>query len=101
MQYPVIDKKQTAERLKSFMRYHNLKPADIQSYLGLACVQTVYRWFDGINIPSIDNLYALSQLFGVKVDDMLAGDRKIVSLHIPYKNNSYLLMYYERLEKLA
>ena len=74
---------------------------DIQKYLGLTCVQTVYRWLDGINIPSIDNLYALSQLFGVKVDDMLAGNRKIISSYISYKKYFRLLMYYDRIKKLA
>lgn len=101
MQYPVIDKKRTAERIKSFMRYNRLKPTDIQHYLGLTCVQTVYRWLDGVNIPSVDNLYALSQLFGVMVDDMLAGHRRIVSPHVPDKKCFHLLMYYERLEKFA
>lgn len=101
MQYPVIDKKRTAEQINFFMRYNRIKPTDIQKYLGLTCVQTVYRWLDGTNIPSIDNLYALSQLFGVKVDDMLVGDRKIASHHVPYKKCSHLLMYYRRMEKLA
>lgn len=101
MQYPMIDKKRTAERIKFYMHYNHVKPTDIQKYLGLTCVQTVYRWLDGTNIPSIDNFYALSQLFGIKVDDMLEGDRKVISLHIPYRNRFHLLMYCEKLEKLA
>lgn len=101
MQYPLIDKRRTAEHIKFLMRYHCLKPTDIQKYLGLTCVQTVYRWLDGINIPSIDNLYALSQLFGVKVDDMLAGNRKNISPYIPYRKYFRLLMYYDRIRKLA
>lgn len=101
MQYPLIDKRRTAEHIKFLMRYHCLKPTDIQKYLGLTCVKTVYRWLDGINIPSIDNLYALSQLFGVKVDDMLAGNRKNISPHIPYRKYFRLLMYYDRVRKLA
>lgn len=101
MQYPVIDKKRTAERINFFMRYNRIKPTDIQKYLGLTCVQTVYRWLDGTNIPSIDNLYALSQLFGVKVDDILAGNRKSGSSYIPYNKYFHLRMYYDRMEKLA
>ena len=101
MQYLMIDRKRTAERIKFYMRYNSIKPADIQKYLGLTCVQTVYRWLDGINIPSIDNLYALSQLFDVKVDDMLAGNRKNISPYIPYRKYFRLLMYYDRIRKLA
>ena len=98
MQYPVLNKRRIAERIKLFMFCNCLKPTDIQKYLGLTCVQTVYRWLDGINIPSIDNFYALSQLFGIKVDDMLVGDRKIFSPRIPYKNCFHLLMYCVRIK---
>lgn len=101
MQYPVIDKKRTSERIKFLMYRNCLKPVDIQKYLGLTCVQTVYRWLDGINIPSIDNLYALSQLFGVMVDDMLVGDRKLLSTRTSYKKCCHLLMYYYTLRKFA
>lgn len=84
MQYPMIDKKQTAKRIQFLMHCTGIKPKDIQEYLGLTCVQTVYRWLDGTNIPSVDNLYALSRLFGVKVDDMLAGDDKVVPMPLSY-----------------
>ena len=69
--FPVIDKKMTGKCLKKLMRQNGLTPKDIQRYLSLSCVQTVYRWFSGVNIPSIDNLYALSQLYGVEVDGMV------------------------------
>ncbi len=58
------------------MERAELKPVDIQRYLGLTCVQTVYRWVSGRTIPTIDNLYSLSQLFGVHIDDMIMGNRK-------------------------
>ncbi len=72
---PMIDKKTTGQQLKYFMKESGLTPRDIQEYLSLSCVQTVYRWFMGVNIPSIDNLYALSSLFGTSVDALIAGDR--------------------------
>lgn len=72
---PIINKQCTAQKIKSFMVRNNLKPTDIQSYLNLTCVQTVYRWLEGVNIPTIDHLYALSQLFKVKIDDLIVGSR--------------------------
>ena len=74
--YPIIDKKKTAERLKRMMNLSGKTPVDIQEYLGLSCVQTVYRWLEGINIPSVDNLYALSQMFNIPMDAMIGGNRK-------------------------
>ena len=99
MEYPMIDKKRTAKRIKLFMHCRGLRPTDIQDYLGLTCVQTVYRWLDGTNIPSIDNFYALSRLFGVEVDDMLAGDEKIVTLPQSFGKCMHLLIYYEKLKR--
>lgn len=72
---PTIDKKATGLRLKELVKQHNLEAKDIQQYLSLGCVQTVYRWFEGVNMPTIDNLYALSGLFGISIDDMIVGNR--------------------------
>lgn len=74
--FPTIDKKKTGCRLKYLMVREGLKPADIQRYLGLACVQTVYRWLKGVNVPTVDNLYALGELFHTRIDDILAGNGK-------------------------
>jgi transcriptional regulator with XRE-family HTH domain len=95
--FPIINKKETAKRLKYLMTWNHLKPADVQKYLGLTCVQTVYRWLEGINIPSIDNLYALSQLFNIKVDDMLEGSRQISEMDQRGKQPLRLIAYYTKL----
>lgn len=50
---------------------------DIKEYLNLTCVQSVYHWIEGKSLPSVDNLYALSTLFNVKIDDMICGNRPI------------------------
>lgn len=68
---PVIDQKATAQKIRSYMERAGLKPVDIQRYLRLSCVQTVYRWLDGTNIPTVDHLYALSRIFRTQTDDMI------------------------------
>lgn len=74
--YPEIDKKKTGERLGDLFRLNRLKPKDIQEYLSLSCVQTIYRWLDGVNIPCIDHLYALSVLMNIPVDYIIVGKKK-------------------------
>lgn len=54
--YPMIDTVQTGERIEKLMKKQGLTPRDIQEYLSLTCVQTVYRWLKGINVPLVDNL---------------------------------------------
>ena len=36
--------------------------------------QAVYKWEWGKSLPAVDNLYALSRLFGVSIDKILVGD---------------------------
>lgn len=73
--FPVISKRETGVNLRRIMDMRRISPKEVQEYLGLGCVQSVYRWLDGINMPTIDNLYALSELFQVPIDAMVCGNR--------------------------
>lgn len=99
--YPVIDKERTGKRLSYLMQMNGLTPKDIQKYLSLSCVQTVYRWIKGINIPSIDNLYALSQMFRVSVDDMIIGNRRLPEDIGTLRGRDRLAAYYLRWRKIC
>lgn len=74
--YPKIDMYRTGQNIKRIMQKRGLTVRDIQDYLGLSAQQSIYHWFEGRSMPSVDNLYALSGLFHVPVDDMLCGSRK-------------------------
>ena len=74
--YPVINRKATGENLKKIMQERGITARDIQAYLNLTCVQSVYRWLDGQNMPSIDNLYALSRLFRLPMDGLVCGSKE-------------------------
>ena len=73
-EYPVIDKKKMGSTLKRYMQERGLTARDVQAYLGLACVQTVYRWTAGISVPTVDNLYALSRLMNTSMDTFISGN---------------------------
>ena len=94
--FPMIDKERTGIRLKYLMRAKGLTPRDIQKYLSLSCVQTVYRWLEGVNVPSIDNLYALAGLFRVKIDEMVVGSRR-QDFVLPDTRKKRMFLYYMRL----
>jgi len=97
MDYPLIDKKKTGLRLKTLLQIKGFAVTDIQEYLSLACPQTVYRWFCGINIPSIDHLYALSHLLQMSLDDLIVGNKKYMAspYHKGFQNR--VLIYYGQL----
>ena len=68
-----IDKKETGKQIRRIMEETGYTCKDIQNYLSLSCVQTVYRWLDGTNLPTLDNLYALSKLMGKPLDAFVVG----------------------------
>ena len=51
--YPVIDMNRTGERIRQVMERKNVTPKDIQKYMNLSCVQTVYHWLDGTRVYKI------------------------------------------------
>lgn len=74
--FPEIDKCQLGQRLKDILKEKRITARDVQEYLSLSCVQTVYRWIEGVNIPCIDHLYALSILMDISIDYLVAGKRR-------------------------
>lgn len=78
--YPIIDMHRTGKKIKQLMQVRGLTVREIQEYLGLAAPQSIYHWFDGRNLPTVDNLYALSKLFQVPVDSMLCEECEEISV---------------------
>lgn len=74
--YPMINVQATAMRLKALMIRNGITVRDVSRYLGLASLQSVYHWLEGKSLPSVDNLYALSALFGVTMDSIIKGNKE-------------------------
>ncbi len=102
--YPVINKRETGINLRRIMDKRGITPKEVQKYLGLGCVQSVYRWLDGINMPTIDNLYALSELLQVPIDAIVCGNRAPIVLDMPFElhdaRDRRLRAYYKKLNGL-
>lgn len=69
--YPVIDMRATGTHIKELMDARDVTVQDVQKAMGLAAPQAVYRWLYGSNLPSVDNLYALSRYLNVQMDDVI------------------------------
>ena len=99
--FPLINKRETGVNLRRIMDMRGITPKDVQEYLGLGCVQSVYRWIDGVNMPTIDNLYALSELLQVPIDSIVRGNRAPIVPDIIVKpvdsQESRLCAYYEKM----
>ena len=99
--FPLINKRETGVNLRRIMDMRGITAKEVQQYLGLGCVQSVYRWIDGINMPTIDNLYALSELFQVPIDEIVCGNRRLIVLNAVDKGldsrERRLCTYYKKL----
>ena len=97
--FPVISKKETGINLRRIMDQCGITTKDVQKYLGLGCVQSVYRWLDGVNMPTIDNLYALSELFQMPIDAIVRGNRSaFVSYVVDSSERKTVFRYYKKLD---
>ncbi len=98
---PVISKKETGRNLRTIMDMRGITAKEVQEYLGLGCVQSVYRWLEGCSMPTIDNLYALSKLFKVSIDSMVCGNREVMVPEIVWEVSrdwkERVRVYWERL----
>lgn len=71
MEYIVIDMQRTGEHLKYLSVEKNTSVREIQEYLGLASVQSIYDWFHARTLPSLDHLLALGYLWDIRMENIL------------------------------
>jgi len=69
--YISLDVGLTGQRIHNVMKERGYTVRQIQEMLNLSYPQPVYRWIHGYILPSTDNLYRLSKLFCVHMEDLL------------------------------
>lgn len=102
--FPTINLRETGINLRRIMDKRGIEAKDVQEYLNLSSIQSIYNWLNGLNMPTIDNLYALSQLLQVPIDEIVCGNRKaIIPEPIVILENTRdrrLYSYYRKLNKM-
>ena len=97
---PKIDIYKTGQNIKHIMRMKGMTVKDVQEYLGLAAVQSIYHWFAGRSLPTVDNLYALSELFDVPMDVLVWGNREKEFCFCCHPAYQRFFMSYKRCQEL-
>lgn len=70
-QKPVLDLEATGSKIKTIMKQRGVSPRQLQLIMDFPYIQTVYNWFAGKNMPSLDNLVVLAQILDVTMDDLI------------------------------
>ena len=68
---PVLDLEATGAKIKTLMKQRGISPRQMQLILNFPYVQTIYNWFAGKNMPTLDNLVVLAKVLGVAMDDII------------------------------
>ena len=80
MPFPIVDMKRTGRNIAALREQRGLSVSQLQRLMGFATPQAIYKWQHGETLPSVDNLYALSALLDVPMEDILVGSRQATPL---------------------
>lgn len=71
---PVIDMIGTGQNIARLRKQVGLSVRDLQDVFGFATPQAIYKWQQGVALPTIDNLVVLAAVLQVRLDDILVTD---------------------------
>ena len=71
IRFPVIDPIATGANIARLRQERGLTVRDLQLFFGFEEPQAIYKWQRGKSLPSVDNLYALSRLFRISMNEIL------------------------------
>ena len=71
---PVIDMVRTGQNIGRLRKQAELSVKDLQDVFGFATPQAIYKWQQGVALPTIDNLVVLAAVLQVRLDDILVTD---------------------------
>lgn len=67
----VVDTVATGNNIGVLRDKNGLTNSDIAKALGFTTKNAIYKWLNGLSMPSLDNLVGLSEIFKLSVDDIL------------------------------
>ena len=67
----------TGQNIVMLRKRAGLTVRDIQDAFGFGTPQAIYKWQQGLALPTIDNLVVLAALLGVTIDDILVTDVQV------------------------
>ena len=68
---PVLDLAATGAKIKTTLKQKGISVRELRVIMDFPYVQTIYNWFAGKNMPTIDNLVVLAQILGVRIEDLI------------------------------
>lgn len=68
---PVIDMIATGQNIAKLRNAAGMTVRDLQDVFGFANPQSIYKWQNGVCLPTLDNMVILAAVLQVGVDDII------------------------------
>ncbi|NCB94000.1 MAG: XRE family transcriptional regulator [Clostridia bacterium] len=75
---PVIDMVKTGKNICELRKQAGMSVKELQDIFGFATPQAIYKWQHGVALPTVDNLYILSVVFGVRMEEILVMEEDVM-----------------------
>ena len=72
-QFPLLDMRMTGQRIRETCVLQGLTVRDVRISLGIGSFQSVYNWFAGKTLPSLDHMVSLSHLLKKSLDELVCS----------------------------
>ena len=69
--FPVVNMQQTGLNIAALRKDKGLTVKELQMMMGFATPQAIYKWQQGVCLPTVDNLVALSSILNVTIEEIL------------------------------
>ena len=61
----------TGANIRAIRKQRGLSVKDLQDIFGFATPQAIYKWQQGVTLPTVDNLVVLASVFDVPMEKIL------------------------------
>lgn len=73
---PEYNNKLIGKNLRRCRQAKNLSVEQVREYLRLGSLQAIYKWEEGRGYPQADTMFALMELYGIGLPDLLREEEK-------------------------
>ena len=71
MEYPMVSLEKTGRRMKEKVKECGDTTKEIMEYMGFRHPKSIYAWYRGDSLPTLENMIALSVLLHVSVNELI------------------------------
>ena len=74
--YSQINIEKTGKKIMELLVESNVDVKTLANTIGVSN-QSVYKWVNGKSLPTLENMYQISKILGVTIDDIIVGSDSI------------------------